>query len=147
MNYDKEGAGVSKTEDRRPGFVRFFYVIGHRFWQIVVLNALYIFACLPIVTIGPATAGMTYVLRNYSQEKHADMFSDFVDKCKEHFKKGVFCNGSDGSSGSFGLVGVQLLHHGTNGRNNESISSHRCYIHLLYASVGKSLPLPNDGFI
>ncbi|MBQ6809719.1 MAG: DUF624 domain-containing protein [Clostridia bacterium] len=90
MNYDKEGAGVSKTEDRRPGFVRFFYVIGHRFWQIVVLNALYIFACLPIVTIGPATAGMTYVLRNYSQEKHADMFSDFVDKCKEHFKKGVF---------------------------------------------------------
>lgn len=92
LNYDKEGSGVSKHEDERPGFVRFFYVIGHRFWQIVVLNILYLFACIPIITIGPATAGMTYVLRNYSQEQHADMFSDFIEKSKEHFKKGFLAS-------------------------------------------------------
>ena len=89
VDYEKEGAGVSKYENDKPEFIRFFYVIGHRFWQIVVLNILYIFACLPIITIGPATAGLTYVLRNYSQEQHADLFSDFLDKGKEHFKKGL----------------------------------------------------------
>ena len=91
-NYSKEGAGVSKSTPERPGIVRFFYVIGHRFWQIVVLNVLYLFACIPIFTIGPATAGMTYVLRNYSQEQHADFFSDFIDKSKEHFVKGLLAS-------------------------------------------------------
>lgn len=89
INYEKEGAGVSKHESEKPEFIRFFYVIGHRFWQIVVLNILYLFSCIPIITIGPATAGLTYVLRNYSQEQHADMFSDFLAKSKEHFKKGI----------------------------------------------------------
>ena len=91
-NYTKEGAGVSKNANERPGIVRFFYVIGHRFWQIIVLNIVYLLACLPIITIGPATAGMTYVLRNYSQERHADLFSDFADKCKEHFVKGLLAS-------------------------------------------------------
>lgn len=54
-----------------------------------MLNALYFFLCVPIVTIGPATAGLTYVLRNYSQEKHAYMFDDFAEKCKQHFLKGL----------------------------------------------------------
>ena len=92
LNYSKEGAGVSKSAPERPGFVRFFYVIGHRFWQIVVLNVVYLFACIPIITIGPATAGLTYVLRNYSQEQHADYFSDFVEKSKEHFLKGLLAS-------------------------------------------------------
>jgi len=92
VNYTKEGAGVSKGTPERPGFIRFFYVIGHRFWQITVLNILYLFACIPIITIGPATAGFTYVLRNYSQEQHADFFSDFMDKSKEHFLKGLLAS-------------------------------------------------------
>lgn len=92
VNYTKEGAGVAKGTPERSAFVRFFYVIGHRFWQIVVLNVVYLFACIPIITIGPATAGMTYVLRNYSQEQHADFFSDFIDKSKEHFRKGLLAS-------------------------------------------------------
>lgn len=89
-DYNKEGAGISKEQPERPGIVRFFYVIGHRFWQIISLNAIYIFACLPIITIGPATAGLTYVLRNYSQEQPADMFDDFAAKAKRHFLPAFF---------------------------------------------------------
>lgn len=88
-DFDKEGAGVSKKDRGLPSFFRFFYVIGHRWWQVIVLNMLYFFLCIPIVTIGPATAGLTYVLRNYSQEKHAYMFDDFAEKCKQHFVKGL----------------------------------------------------------
>lgn len=85
----KEGPGVEKDEGKVPGIVRFFKVFAGRFWQIVVLNALYVFCCLPIVTIGPATAGLTYVMRNFSQGKPVEPFGDFFAKCKEHFKQGL----------------------------------------------------------
>jgi len=88
INYDKEGKGIGKNVEMKPGFIRFFEVFFKRFWQMAMLNVLYIFACLPIVTIGPATAGLTYVLRNYSQSKPTFMLSDFVGKAKECFKKG-----------------------------------------------------------
>ena len=43
----KEGPGVSEDEARSPTLIRFFKVLGAHFWQMVVLNALYVFACLP----------------------------------------------------------------------------------------------------
>lgn len=85
----KEGPGVSKDAEQAPAFVRFFKVFGTHFWQMVVLNALYVFACLPIITIGPATAALTYVMRNFSQGKPVEPFNDFFAKCKEHFKQGL----------------------------------------------------------
>ena len=85
----KEGPGVEKDAAQSPVIVRFCRVFGTRFWQMIVLNALYVFACLPIVTIGPATAGLTYVLRNFSQGKPVEPFNDFFGKCKEHFKQGL----------------------------------------------------------
>ena len=36
-----------------------------------------VFLCIPIVSFGPAQAGMTYVLRNYSREEHAFTWYDF----------------------------------------------------------------------
>ena len=88
FNYTKEGKGVSKTEAQAPGIVRFFKAFGRNFWKIIVLNVVYLFACAPIITIGPATAGFTYVMRNLSQGKPVDMFADFFAKAKEHFLKG-----------------------------------------------------------
>ncbi|MDF2686801.1 MAG: hypothetical protein K0S55_1984, partial [Clostridia bacterium] len=87
-NYDKEGKGIGKDEVKKPGYIRFFKVFTGRFWQIIMLNVIYVFACLPIFTIGPATAGLNYVLRNYSQGKPVYMLTDFMDKSKENFKQG-----------------------------------------------------------
>ena len=87
-DYNKEGPGVSKDVATDPGFIRFFKVLWAKFGQIVILNIVYIFACAPIVTIGPATAGLTYVLRNLSQSKPVFFMSDFIEKCKTYFKKG-----------------------------------------------------------
>ncbi|PWM46437.1 MAG: hypothetical protein DBX47_02570 [Clostridiales bacterium] len=86
---DKEGQGVSKSDLAAPAYIRFFKIFFLRIANMVGLNLLYIFCCLPIITIGPATAGFTYVLRNYSQGKHVDLFYDFMRKAKEHFKDGV----------------------------------------------------------
>jgi uncharacterized membrane protein YesL len=42
---------------------------------------------IPVITVGPAQAGLTYILRNYTQEKHAFLFSDFIDAAKSNFKQ------------------------------------------------------------
>lgn len=42
---------------------------------------------IPVITVGPAQAGLTYVLRNYSREEHSFLFSDFIDNFKSNFKQ------------------------------------------------------------
>jgi uncharacterized membrane protein YesL len=39
-----------------------------------------ILVCIPVVTTGPAQAGFTYILRNFSREEHGFLWGDF----KEH---------------------------------------------------------------
>lgn len=90
FNYNKEGRGVTRADVETESPVkRFFTEFFHRFWQLVFLNVLYLIACVPIVTIGPATAALNYVCRNFTQGKPVSFFTDFVEKCKEHFKQGL----------------------------------------------------------
>lgn len=86
---DKIGPGVSKDEEKAPAYIRFFKTYFMNFPKMVGLNLLYIFCCLPVVTIGPATAALCYVCRNYSRGVHVDPFHDFLKKCKENFKQGI----------------------------------------------------------
>jgi uncharacterized membrane protein YesL len=48
-----------------------------------------VFLCLPMITVGPAQAGMTYILRNYSREEHAFLWSDFIEHAKKNFKQSM----------------------------------------------------------
>ncbi|MBQ8731859.1 MAG: YesL family protein [Oscillospiraceae bacterium] len=88
FNYSKPGPGVSKDEPKKKRFFLFFELYFRKFWKLMALNLLYILACIPIVTIGPATAGMSYILRNYAREQHAFPLSDFWDNFKSNFKQG-----------------------------------------------------------
>jgi len=54
--------------------------------------------CVSIILIGPATAGMTYMIRNFVREEHAWM-SDFFDRAKANFKQGLM----------FGLLDVLVF--------------------------------------
>jgi uncharacterized membrane protein YesL len=45
--------------------------------------------CIPAITVGPAQAGMTYILRNYSREEHAFLFSDFFETAKKNMKQSL----------------------------------------------------------
>ena len=87
FNYSKPGKGVRKDEPERSRFVQFFVLVKRKFWKLIQLNLLYILFCIPIVTIGPATAAMTYVLRLYANEQPVFMFSDFWDNFKANFKQ------------------------------------------------------------
>jgi len=59
------------------------YLIG------VIIPLLLAFICFPLITTGPAQAGMTYVLRNYSREEHSFIWSDFIEHAKKNFKQSM----------------------------------------------------------
>jgi len=44
---------------------------------------------IPAVTVGPAQAGMTYLLRCFSYEQPTFYWSDFIEKMKENLKQGI----------------------------------------------------------
>lgn len=46
-----------------------------------------IFLLIFLLTIGPATAGITKIMRNYVLEKHAFIIADFFKAFKQNFKK------------------------------------------------------------
>lgn len=48
-----------------------------------------IFLCIPLLTVGPAQAGFTYVLRNYAREEHAWIWSDFKEHAFKNFKQSL----------------------------------------------------------
>jgi len=48
-----------------------------------------IMMCLPMVTVGPAQAGFTYIMRNYSREEHAFLWGDFKDTAKKNMKQSL----------------------------------------------------------
>lgn len=89
FNFEKPGRGVNKNEEKKTGLLLFFSVFYRKFWKVLQLNLLYLLFCIPIVTIGPATAALTYVLRKFSEEKHAWVWTDFWDEFKANFKQGL----------------------------------------------------------
>jgi uncharacterized membrane protein YesL len=82
----REGKGVSKDE-KTPRLILFFQIFFRKFWNLIVINLLYFLFCLPIVTIGPATAGITKLMRNYAREEHAFIWGDFIETFKKNFKQ------------------------------------------------------------
>ncbi len=82
--------GIPKAPVEKKGLFKFLEVYGRRMWQIFGLNVIFLLACIPIVTIGPAIAGMTKVCRNWSQERNAFIWSDFWGAFKSNFKQSFF---------------------------------------------------------
>lgn len=89
FDYTKPGPGVDKDTPPKRKFVVFFEVYFRKFWKLIQLNMLYFICCIPIITIGPATAGFTYVLRNFVREEHAWILSDFKEHTLKNFKQGL----------------------------------------------------------
>lgn len=112
-NYNKPGPGVSKNAPEKKRFFKFFELYFRKFWKLIQLNLLYaafwipafvvsyftldlgdiavtaVFILVGAFTVAPATAGFTYVMRNYVREQHAFMLSDFWDNFKSNFKQSV----------------------------------------------------------
>lgn len=87
FDYTKPGKGVRKDEPQKGRFFHFWELFFRKFWKLIQLNVLFLVFCIPIVTIGPAMAGLTYVLRNMVNEQPVFLFSDLWDAFKLNWKQ------------------------------------------------------------
>ena len=114
-DYESTGAGISKDAPKKKGAALFFDIVGRKFWSLMWVNLLYMLFFLPLVMIivaigalknnetasmavsitlllafmvliGPATAGMTKVLRLFILNKHSFIGRDFFSGFKSNFK-------------------------------------------------------------
>lgn len=114
-DYVSAGTGISKTAPKKKGVALFFDILGRKFWKLLALNFIYMLFYLPFlfilialnvfrdnnkasiistvalllifaVFIGPATAGMTKVIKAFVIEKHTFMWRDFWGAFKSNFK-------------------------------------------------------------
>ncbi|MGI6539104.1 MAG: YesL family protein [Caldicoprobacterales bacterium] len=134
-------------------FKLFFTVLSVRFWQLIQLNLLYAVFWLPsyiwlyiqgllmqqtnqpvtleffilmipcLMLAGPATAGVTYVIRNWARDDHAWVWSDFKDAFKENWKQSILM---------MLINGIALLLFSVNVRFYGSIVSEGFFYLLLY---------------
>lgn len=88
-SFEKSGSGVAKNQNTKHGLKLFFEIYIRKFWPLLKLNFMYFVCCIPIITIGPATAGFTKILKNYSQEKNAFLWEDFWESFRKNFKQSM----------------------------------------------------------
>ena len=86
-NNDVAGKGIAKNGPKKKPFFRFWELFANKFWTFITLNLIYVLFCLPIVTIGPATAALTAMMRNIYLERPQFIWHDFVVYFKKNFKQ------------------------------------------------------------
>lgn len=118
FDYSKPGKGVRKDEPKRSHFAMFWILVQRKFWKLIQLNFLFLVFCIPLVAVwylygsgivqsavaalllaavallpvGPALSGLTYVLRNYTNEQPVFLLSDFWDAFKNNFtQSAIYC--------------------------------------------------------
>ena len=84
------GKGVAKNGPKKKPFFRFWELFFSHFGVLLKLNLIYVLFCLPVVTIGPATAAITAMMRNIYLERPQFIWHDFVQYFKKNFKQSVF---------------------------------------------------------
>lgn len=89
FNYNKEGPGVAKNAPKKRAFFAFMEIYGRKFWKLAIAGLLWAVTALPIVTKGWADAGLTFITRNYSREKHAFIKEDFFETIKKNRKNAL----------------------------------------------------------
>ena len=89
FNYEKEGPGIRKDAPKKKTFVVFFETFFRNFFRFSFINIVYVLLCVPIITGGMASAGLTNITRNIARDKHSFGISDFFDTIRKNFKQSL----------------------------------------------------------
>ncbi|MGN1090701.1 MAG: YesL family protein [Huintestinicola sp.] len=88
-DYTKAGSGIAKNAPKKKPFFQFLEMYFDRFWKLIKLSLLTFVCCIPIVTIGPAIAGMTKVLRSYVLDKDTFIRHEFFKGFKNNLRQSL----------------------------------------------------------
>ncbi len=91
FDYTKEGPGVSKNGPKKRPFVVFFEIYIRKFWQLMMAGLLFAIVNIPLITRGWADAGLTFVTRGFSREKHVFVKADFFETIKKNRGQAFAC--------------------------------------------------------
>lgn len=58
-------------------------------FDLIILNTIWLICCIPIVTIGPATAAMYYVAMKIAKDEYSGVLRPFFHSFKENFLQGL----------------------------------------------------------
>lgn len=86
FNYGKEGPGVAKNAPEKRGFVRFFEIYSRKFWNLALAGLMWFATCVPLLTRGLADAGLTFITRSFTREKHAFVREDFAETIRKNWR-------------------------------------------------------------
>lgn len=98
-SYLKEGPGVEKNAPKKHGVALYAEVFLREAWALLGLNLLFVLACVPIVTIGPALGAMTTVLMKMVRDQNIYLWRDFWTAFRQQWKRSALA----------GLAGLPLL--------------------------------------
>lgn len=60
-----------------------------RLGNLILLNLLYLLFCIPIITIGPATAALHYVTLKYAANEEDRVWAPFIHSFRQNLKQGI----------------------------------------------------------
>ena len=95
----REGPGIDKDAPPKTGLALFFEIFEREFWQILMLNLLFVVCAAPLVTFGPARAALSRCTVNMVRDIPNDVFSDFRRALKQDFRR----NAAVGLAELFGI--------------------------------------------
>lgn len=95
---------------------------------------------LSVILLGPATCGLTYVLRNFVRKEHA-WLSDFWQRAKMNFKQGVFLGILDAVMFYMGFFNLSVLFFGNESDISPIITVGAVIVFLIYLCMRNTLYL------
>ncbi|MEG1943742.1 MAG: YesL family protein [Angelakisella sp.] len=88
-SYNRPGPGIPKGAPQKKGSALFLDILSREFWSLLTLNLIYSLACLPIITIGPATAALSRVTVTMVRDENVYPWRDFWDAFRKNIKQGL----------------------------------------------------------
>ena len=84
-------------------------------FDLFVLNLLWLLCCLPIVTIGPATAAFYYAMMNLVRGEETYLSKDFFHSFRQNLKQGIFLGIPLTAVGAFLILDISMCYHAGTG--------------------------------
>ncbi len=87
-SYYSAGKGVQKDEPTLIRPLLFFVEFFGKYGKILKTTLLYLLCCIPVITVGPATAGYVQVLKTLEAGQPVFAASDFFEHLKKNWLQG-----------------------------------------------------------
>lgn len=90
LYYGNNANGERTEEPPKNRFRLFFHIVITEWRSLAKLNLLFILCCLPIITIGAASAAMSYILKKLDEQEYVFLAEEFFKAFRENFKQATF---------------------------------------------------------